>query len=245
VGGSGSHPFGAVVFDLDGTLVDSRPGIEASARIALRCVVPRVEMPDVRAQLGRPLDGLISVIGATLTADQRVRVREAFVQHYDAEGWRGSVPYPGVTVTLAALRHHGLRLFVASNKRHRPAELILAASGLAQHIEGLYTADSAEPPGTDKTEMAAACVEAHALKPSMTLVVGDSREDQTMAAANDLSFAAAAWGYGDAVSAVLDSGVANTGYLSQSSERPIQTVLACIGDLMLLVLPEVGAGRGP
>lgn len=236
--------FASVVFDLDGTLVDSRPGIEASVSAALGSVAPDVGIPDIGALLGRSLEGLISAVGSGLTVDQRALAHDAFVRHYDSDGWRGSAPYPGVTTALQRLRRSGIRLFVATNKRRRPTDLILAEVGLTGMLEGVYTPDSVEPAWTSKAEMAANCVRHHSLDPTRTLVVGDSRDDQEMAAANGLSFAAAAWGYGDAVSGILETGVAEAGYLRNQGQRPIQTVLESISDLALFVLPDRGAGRG-
>ena len=138
------------------------------------------------------------------------------------------MPYAGVVDTLAALHGSGKRLFVATNKRRRPAERILASNGLARYVEALYTLDSAEPPWVDKADMAAACVKRQALQPSTTIVVGDSREDEAMAAANGLSFAAAAWGYGDASSRIVEGRI----------------LLKSISDLILFVLPEFESGRG-
>jgi phosphoglycolate phosphatase-like HAD superfamily hydrolase len=76
-------------------------------------------------------------------------------------------------------------------------------------------------------------------------LVGDSREDLAMATENGLSFAAAAWGYGDAVSGIPHGGVARAGDLRKPAEGPIHVVLESIDDLLLLVLPEAGAGRRP
>ena len=237
--------FEAIIFDLDGTLVDSRPGIEASCAAALAEEAPDVVMSSIAEVLGKPLNGLIATMGADLSSARRAAVQAAFTRHYDAEGWRLSLPYAGVGETLSALRGIGVRLFIATNKRFDPAMRILRVGGLAPAVEAVYALDCVVPPFVDKSAMAAACIETHGLQPSATLVVGDSDEDLAMAAAHGLSFAAAAWGYGDAATRVAQADVASVGYCDETPHRPMHTVLASTRDLMTLAPVQGQSGRNP
>lgn len=241
----GRVTFDAIIFDLDGTLVDSRPGIEAACLAALSEEAPGVDVPSIVDVLGKPLNDLVAIIGADLSSKRRAAVQAAFTRYYDAEGWRLSLPYAGVGATLSALRGDGVRLFVATNKRRDPAMRILRARGLAPVVEAVYTVDSVVPPFVDKSAMAAACIETHGLQPPSTLVVGDSDEDRAMAAAHGLSFAAASWGYGDAASRFAESDVASVDYFSETAHRPMHTVLASIRDLTTLVSAQHQSGRSP
>jgi len=231
-------PFEAVVFDLDGTLVDSRRGIEATLRAALSEIGVDVEPPPLGAQLGLPLDGLIASLGASLDAQQRVAVRAAFVRHYDATGWLDCDLYPGVRAVLTELRGRGIRLFVVTNKRRAPTLAILRHHALASLFEAVYTLDSRMPRFPSKEAMAQACMRDHALRPLTTLVVGDSGEDRFMAQALDTPFAAAAWGYGDAAGPVPES--ASQDFRVSSGVELGEPILGAIADLPALVLP----GRG-
>ena len=237
--------FGAIIFDLDGTLVDSRPGIEAACVAALAEEAPGVDVPSIVDVLGKPLNDLVATIGVNLSSERRAAVQAAFTRYYDAESWRLSLSYAGVGETLSALRGVGVRLFVATNKRRDPAMRILRAGGLAPAIEAVYAVDSVVPPFVGKSAMAAACIETHGLQPSATLVVGDSDEDRAMAAAHGLSFAAASWGYGDAASRFAESDVASVDYFSETAHRPMHTVLASIRDLTTLVSAQHQSGRSP
>jgi len=237
--------FAGYIFDLDGTLVDSRPGIEAACVAALAEAAPGVAVPFIVDVLGKPLNGLIATIGANLDSERRAAVQAAFTRYYDAEGWRLSLPYAGVGETLSALRGKGVRLFVVTNKRRDPALRILRAGGLAAVVEAVYAVDSAAPPFVDKVAMAAACLREHDLMSAATLVVGDSEDDRAMAAAHTLSFAAAAWGYGDAACRLVESGVASVDYLSKLAPWPILTVLTSIRDLSTLVIARRQLGSIP
>ena len=237
--------FEAIIFDLDGTLVDSRPGIEASCAAAMAQEAPGVDVPSIADVLGKPLNGLTATIGADLSSERRAAVQAAFTRHYDAEGWRLSLPYAGVGETLSALREIGVRLFVATNKRLDPALRILRVGGLAPALDAVYAVDSVRPPFVDKPAMAAACLRAHGLQPSATLVVGDSEDDRAMAAAHGLSFAAAAWGYGDAARRLAEAHFAGVDCFSKAAHRPMHMVLASIRDLMTFVIEQGQLGRNP
>jgi phosphoglycolate phosphatase len=236
--------FDAIIFDLDGTLVDSRRGIEASSTAAFAEEVPGVHVPFIADVLGKPLNGLIARIGADLSSERRAAVQAAFTRHYDVEGWRLSLPYEGVNETLSSLRGHGVRLFVATNKRLDPTLRILDAAGIAPLFEAVYSPDSVAPPFVGKPAMAAACLQAHGLRPSVTLVVGDSEDDREMADAHGLSFAAAAWGYGDAAARLVAANVASVDYFSEAAIRPMHAVLASMRDLTMLVGAPRESRRG-
>jgi phosphoglycolate phosphatase len=227
--------FDTVLFDLDGTLVDSRPGIEASAQAALAESGAEVELPPLDGLLGRPLTDLIAAIAPGLSAEERETVGASFRRHYDAEGWRESEPYPGVIRTLGTLRRFGVRSFVVTNKRRSPTVAILEAKGFSGFIEATYTPDSRDPGYRSKGEMGRACMAEHGLRRAATVVVGDSGEDADMARECGVSFAAASWGYGDAV-ARLDARDRRLRYDS-STERQ-ESVLGAVAELLALVLPR-------
>jgi len=234
-----SPRFATVFYDLDGTLVDSRPGIEASLRVAFGAHLPGVAPPPLGAALGLPLKLMLR---AALPAgcDERAlsAVALTFAGHYDVEGWRLSRPYPGVPGALADLAAAGVRQVVLTNKRLCPATAILAANGLAPHIERLYTPDSASPPFDDKAAMArAAQVQCAALSDSL-LVIGDSADDLLMADACGATFAAAAYGYGDATSELSARAVAGRGGSTPAAPFVLQTA----GEITGLVLPERSKG---
>lgn len=227
--------FDAVLFDLDGTLVDSRPGILAAARGALSEAGLSAEVPTAGGMLGRPLGELIAAIAPELDGDGRALLAASFRRRYDAADWRASEPYPGVAATVAALRNAGVRLFVITNKRLAPTLSIVEARGLRASVEVVYAPDSRTPGYGSKDEMGRACMREQGLRDETTLVVGDSVEDLRMARECRVSFAAAAWGYGDAA-AELTAGA--EGFLYDSTSGRRERVLGAMSDLLALVMPE-------
>jgi phosphoglycolate phosphatase len=225
------HEFEAVLLDLDGTLVDSRPGILAAAGAALAEVGLNPEVPELSDLLGRPLGDLVAALAPGLDSDGRASLVAAFRRIYDADGWRASESYPGAVETIEALRHASVRLFLVTNKRRTPTVKIVKARGLCPLLEAVYTPDSRAPGYGSKGEMGQACLHDHSLRPESTLVVGDSHEDREMASECGVSFAAAAWGYGDAASCLA----ATRARLLYDSTGRREYVLGSMVDLLTIV----------
>ena len=186
----------AIIFDLDGTVIDSRAGIESSALAAMREVRGATGVNIESAWLGAPLGGLIESLAPDASLEERGAIASAFKSHYDETGWRSSRPYDGIREVLEQLADTAVRAFVVTNKRQAPAEAILRFHDLTRYFEAIYTPDSREPRYRSKADMGAACVSDYALVASTLLVVGDSQDDLEMARRCGGAFAAATWGYG-------------------------------------------------
>lgn len=191
----------AVLFDLDGTLIDSAPSILESYRLAFEAcgLAPVVALdaaligPPLRPTLARLLGGTVdSVEAATLD-----RLAAAFRVAYDGAGYRATVAYPGLHAVLDALAAAGRRLFIVTNKRLVPTRLILDHFGIGARFEAVYALDAFAPPVADKTAALAVVLVRHGLDPAGCVYIGDTPEDAAAAAAHALPFVAAGWGYGD------------------------------------------------
>jgi len=103
-----------VLFDLDGTLIDSLPGIDWSARIALAECGLSADLSNLRRRIGPPIrDILASLSGAT--GEVLNRLEAGFRRSYDAAGWRKTELRPGVMELLQHLRRAGRRLWLVTN----------------------------------------------------------------------------------------------------------------------------------
>jgi phosphoglycolate phosphatase len=210
----------------------------ASCTAALRDVAPAAALPDLDGALSLPLDRLLERVGAGLAAGQRAELAAAFVRHYDSEGWRAAAPYSGVPEVLETLYARGVRLYVVTNKRRRPAERILEGTRMAAAIAGVYARDDVPSTSGGKTGLGAACLAAQRIDPADALAVGDSREDEDMAEALGMSFAAVTWGYSGPTWPYAVGGVARTDNLRVRGQLPIYAVLSSIDELVTLVLPR-------
>lgn len=186
-----------VLFDLDGTVLDSLPGIDSSFRHACRSEGVPEPMVDLRPMLGPPIR---SIFARTLNANDDElldRLEAAFRANYDAEGWRKTSCYWGARQVLTALKRRGHRLFVVSNKPQHISVRILEHHSLLPLFEGLYTRDSRKPPYTSKTEMVRQLLTDYDVSGPECLLVGDTMEDIQASTGNGMDAVWMEHGYGE------------------------------------------------
>lgn len=137
----------ALIFDLDGTLVDSAPDIHAAvARTLAEEGAPPLTLKQVRSYIGNGVPTLIArVMAARGEAPDEARAAELlarFMRQYEASPVALTTVYPGVTEALAALDAAGYRLGVCTNKPAGAARTILAALGIERHFAAVVGGDS-------------------------------------------------------------------------------------------------------
>jgi phosphoglycolate phosphatase len=188
--------FEALICDLDGTLVDSLPGIECSARAAVQQYFPDRHLPSLRPLIGPPVRQIFASLWPDLSNEALDRVVDSFRKHYDKEGCLMTAPYPEVVHTLRMLSSLGVRLYVLTNKPMRCTETILRHIGLRDIFIDVFTPDKEGESWTVKSEGVNLLIEKHGLSPKSTLLVGDAWGDKEAALECGLGFAFAAYGYG-------------------------------------------------
>jgi len=188
-------PVDVVLFDLDGTLIDSGRGIAGAADRALaEFDRPPLTPHQLRAFVGPPLEDAFGGLG--IADEQLDGVIAAYRRHYLADGIFDFTVYPGVAGLLDRLGRLGLRLGVATSKRTGSAVRVLDRAGLDRHFAVVA---GAEPDGSrpDKAAvMAAALTELDVDDGHRVVMVGDRRHDAEGARALATGFVGVAWGFG-------------------------------------------------
>lgn len=185
-----------IVFDLDGTLIDSAPSILASMQAAFDQAGIAPCQPLTGALIGPPLAQTLRALLPSGASEQVLPVlAENFKRHYDDAGYRQSRVYPGVPEMLHALSRLPLRLHIATNKRIAAARRIVDHLGWGDVFTGVHALDSSTPALAHKTAML------QRLRPSLEdrapLYVGDRLEDAQAAHASGMGFFWASWGYAE------------------------------------------------
>ncbi len=190
----------AVLFDLDGTLVDSAPDIAAAADRALaECGLPPRGVERIRHYVGGGAERLIhraltdSLDGVAERALFEA-AHAAFFRHYAACLTASTLPYPGVVDTLTALRARGYALGVVTNKPARFAEPLLAALGLADYFEVTVSGDTLPVKKPDPAPLLHALAALDA-RIEGSAIVGDSMADLGAGRAAGLKVVCVSYGY--------------------------------------------------
>jgi phosphoglycolate phosphatase len=183
-----------ILFDLDGTLIDSAPSILRSLEAVFADSHLTPCRPFSADLIGPPLG---ETMRGLLTPQDEYRADalvEAFKQHYDNADHRLTCVYDGVPAMLRALSEAGITLTIATNKRIAPTIRILADVGWSDYFDGVFSLDYFIPPLRSKSEMLQRLV--RDLEGGVCLYVGDRDEDGQAAAAAGLPFLLVRWGYG-------------------------------------------------
>lgn len=187
----------AFIFDLDGTLIDSIPGIGSSLAAAFRSIGRAMPVADLRRAIGPPIRIIAKRLEPSLSDDETHAIERCYRPLYDTSGWRESQLFEGVAETLRKLHRAGFRLFVATNKPILPSRNTLNHMGLADLFEAIVTRDSTTPHYASKAAMLGDLIATHGLRPEATVMVGDTIEDREAAEANGLPCVFAEYGYGE------------------------------------------------
>jgi phosphoglycolate phosphatase len=196
LGSNRIHRVDALVFDLDGTLIDSTPGISVALKAAFQSVGRTMPEVDLRHVIGPPITVIARRIEPLLSDIEVSGIERSYRTIYDSNGWRDTLAFPAVADTLRALHRHDLRLYIVTNKPLVPTSNILTHLGLNDLFVEVLTRDSRSPHYASKADMLSDLLGRQQLQTDSTLMVGDTNEDQEAAHVNGLGFLHATYGYG-------------------------------------------------
>lgn len=185
-----------IIFDLDGTLADTHPGIADAFRAAVCDIMPNTPAPTFMHHIGPPVREVFRKALSYADDITLDLLNAAFRHHYDGGCWKNSQPYSGIPELLHYLQLQAIPCSILTNKPSLPTSQILDHFNLRRHFDKVISPDSASPPFRVKSEAAAYLAELLNLNPSDTWLIGDSEDDAAAAAACGFRFAAAAYGYG-------------------------------------------------
>ena len=184
------------LFDLDGTLIDSAPGIESSFYIAYLKVYNTTCPINITTFIGPSIDQVLTTVNGETNLEIINRFVDAFKQHYDTEGYKKSKLYDDVELVLEVLLKNKFNVFIATNKRLKPTKLILEYLSISKYFNKIYCPDIEEFKFKNKTDLIAHILKTNSLLFNETIMIGDTIHDGLAADENKLDFALVEYGYG-------------------------------------------------
>ena len=168
----------ALIFDLDGTLIDSERDLVSSTNAMLR-ELARPELPPatISSYIGHGAAKLCSsALGPSASTEQQAQGLQIFLRHYEAHKLDYTLAYPGVLEALKGFSQASLPMAVLTNKPQRMSAQILESLDLAKYFTVIYGGDSfpakkPDPAGVHKI------LGQFKVAPADTLFIGDSEVD--------------------------------------------------------------------
>lgn len=186
-----------VIFDLDGTLLDTIDDLATSTNHALRRNgYPEHELSEYPFFVG---NGVYKLIERALPAEARNdetvrRLREDFVEHYTLHNADLTRPYPGIAELLGELQKRGVLLAVASNKYQEATRKLIARYFGERTFASVFGQREGIAPKPDPTIIGDILHET-GIAPADVLYVGDSGVDMQTAARGGLRSVGVTWGF--------------------------------------------------
>ena len=186
-----------ILIDLDGTLTDPKVGITTSARYGLEKIGHPISLdtnidwiigPPLKASLAK----ILNVASNHVLAEQAL---EAYRERFAVTGLYENKVFPEVAETLAELKRHGYRLFLATAKPTVYARQILEHFELDQYFKGIYGSEL-NGDRTNKGDLIEYLLQQEQLDPATCIMVGDREHDIFGARHNGIETIAVTYGYG-------------------------------------------------
>ncbi len=189
----------AVVWDLDGTLVDSAPDLASALNTVLdmRGFAP-LPLTMVRSMIGNGVAKLVergfNAVGIRPDAAQLDQLVSLFVQEYSTCLTEYTRPYPHVVTMLNHIQALGIRMGVCTNKPEAASRQILKALGLSGYFSSVVGGDTTPARKPDPLPLLT-CLRELIAEPASSLMIGDSVTDVQTARAAIVAVGVVPWGY--------------------------------------------------
>lgn len=182
-----------IIFDLDGTLVDSSADIMHALNYSVEPYSSRrFTVPETITLVGEGIPRLIEKITPGADEQMRAKVMERFTHHYVTHLLDHTTVYPGIPETLARLNEY--RKAVVSNKREFLSKMVLEGLGLSRYFDLVIGSDSVAANKPSPVPLLKVLSDLH-FQPDEAVMVGDSNYDVDAGKAAGIRTVAVTYGY--------------------------------------------------
>ncbi|MGE5550796.1 MAG: HAD hydrolase-like protein [Bacteroidota bacterium] len=185
-----------LLFDLDGTLTDPKPGIVRCIRYALdRLAMPCPSDDTLTAYIGPPLRETFSALLGTVEKEPIEEAVRLFRLRFADTGLYENEVYAGIPEMLDSLRRSEAAMFLATSKPKIYADRIVKHFGLDRYFTAVYGAEL-DGRYDNKADLLAHLLAMEKIPPAAAVMVGDRASDVAAAKANGVRSIGVLWGYG-------------------------------------------------
>ena len=184
-----------VIFDFDGTLIDTSRGILDSLSFAFESLNITPDHSLTPQIIGPPLNQTLQFLCPNSSSHLLADLQARFRHHYDSFGIYYSLPFSGVIQMLCTLQSSNISLNIATNKRAIPTAKILSLLGWQKFFDSVLTIDDSRSDSSPKTSLLRQVLNIHSVPPSHCLYVGDRLTDYEASRSTNIPFAFACWGF--------------------------------------------------
>lgn len=184
-----------VIFDLDGTLMDTSAGILMSVKDTIKEYnMPELDEEQIKSFIGPPIQWSFEA-QYMISSTEAQRMADTFRELYSTKHLFSALPYPGIYELLKTLRDNGVRLAVATYKREDYAIRLLKHFHFDEFINIMYGGDNEG--NLKKRDIIKKCIDAAGInKMNQIVMVGDTIHDANGADALGMSFIGVSYGFG-------------------------------------------------
>ena len=187
-------------FDFDGTLMDTRADIRGAWLAVIRACGRECPEFDKRYVTGPTLEETAKLLFPDdWTPQFLAEVRAKYGRIYDTSGFPSTTAYGGVPEMLRRLKEKGARVWIATNKRWTPTNLLVDKFGWRRHLDGILCSDMFLATGgalATKAELLAHAAKERGISPDDAVMAGDMASDVAAGKANGFHTIGCTWGYG-------------------------------------------------
>ncbi|MDO4419391.1 MAG: HAD hydrolase-like protein [Ruminococcus sp.] len=185
-----------ILFDLDGTLSESAPGIRKSIELTLeKLSKPSPDLTDYSKFIGPPLADTFSAL-CGLSAEDTQKALVIYQEFYKIYGLKANKLYSGIEALLKRLKESDAKIAVCSSKQQKPADDVCAFLGITKYFDAVC---GSAPDGSRKEKEEVIPYTVNVLGGKITdkvVMIGDTKFDAKGARLNNVDFIGVKYGYG-------------------------------------------------
>lgn len=189
--------FKNLIFDLDGTLINSEEGIKESLINSFKNAKIKILIPHQNIEIGPPLDETILFCNGNLNYDQLEEIKIYFKKQYDSLFYKKLEVFKNVKQILDNFKIRKIHMYIATNKRHKPTMKIVEHLKWRKYFKNIYSIDMYSLESKNKTNMLKKLLEKEKILARESLYIGDKYSDYIASSSNKISFIGANWGGSD------------------------------------------------